>query len=256
MNFSNMATLTSEHIKKTLKDFKLTCHKVNYYDPVISVTSKRVFKMKDEYDNKFKLYDFTGKILIELNAQTSLLFSVNLPNNIFLANKLLKNKLYAKRSNDNFVSDCFNLIRKDINNISLLKDEALFVYRNGIHLLIRNTRELLPVIIFLQKVKRTIEYHFPDVDETIDISKFPAEFKNLLHVIKEWAIADDTKREEKIKRSSQIKIQKVIDAVSPKMNSINNYLNSFKDEPISYEASLLGNLAELITELSLIKRKG
>jgi hypothetical protein len=45
----------------------------------------------------------------------------------------------------------------------------------------------------------------------------------------------------------------VVDIVNPKMEIINSYLDSFKSEPLPYEATLIGNLAELVSELSLSK---
>jgi hypothetical protein len=45
------------------------------------------------------------------------------------------------------------------------------------------------------------------------------------------------------------KKNELVHIVSPLLNDINNYLSSFEDRPLSEEAILIGNLAELVTEL-------
>lgn len=42
-----------------------------------------------------------------------------------------------------------------------------------------------------------------------------------------------------------------MDVVSPRLSQINSYLDSFENKPLTHEASLLGNLAEIVTELKI-----
>lgn len=245
---------TSEHIKNSIKQFRPTSQKINLYDPNVRSTSTRLFKIKDDKGNSFKLYDFSDRIMLETKVKTALLFSVNQPDNICLANELLESNIYTDHSNDSLVLACVNLIRQDIQKIQLQKNEGLFVYGNAIQLLVDKTRQLNLEIEFLQKIKPIIEDKFPDTVEVIDASKIPKGLQDLVPYLKEWAISDDSERDEKIKKTSKPKLQKVIDSVNPKMDLINNYLDSFKDEAIPYEATLIMSLAELVAELKLPKR--
>ncbi|MDI3321307.1 hypothetical protein [Pinibacter soli] len=244
----------SEHIKNSTKQFKPTSQKINLYDPNVRNTCTRFFKIKDEKGNGFKLYDFSDRIMLETKVKTSLLFAINQPENICLANELLERNIYTNHSNDNSVLSCVDLIQQDIQEIQLQKNEALFVYRNVIKLLVDKARQLIPEIEFLQKIKLVIEDKFPDSVEIIDTSKIPKDLRDLVPYFEEWAISDDLERDEKIKKSSKSKLQKVVDIVNSKIKFVNNYLDSFGDEALPYEATLIMNLAELVAELTLPKR--
>lgn len=67
-----------------------------------------------------------------------------------------------------------------------------------------------------------------------------------LPLLKEWAISDDEERQEKIDSSSQEKLAIVVSRVYPHINAINDFLDSFGDQPLTNEAIMLGNLAELV----------
>ena len=64
-------------------------------------------------------------------------------------------------------------------------------------------------------------------------------------------IQDDCEREQLMEETSQKQKVKLLNTVNPLMNTINQFLDSFGDEPLSHEAILLGNLAELISELQI-----
>jgi hypothetical protein len=248
---------TAAHIKNTLKDFRPASQKIDLFDPNLRDNSTRVFKLKHKDGQKFKVYAFTERITIEIKIATSLHFSVNLPDNICLANKLLKNdyglKLFCNHSQDIAILSCIGLINTDIQNLRLKSNEGLFIYKNGIQLVVDKSRELIQEILTVQKISKILECIFPDSPETIDTSKIPGNLLDLIPILYEWAISDDVEREEKISKSSKGKLKKLVDIVNPKMEVINNYLDSFKSEPLSYEATLIGNLAELVSELSLSK---
>lgn len=249
---------TAEQIKILTKEFRPTSQKINIFDPNIQDTSTKFFKINDKEGNTFKLFAFSDRIKIETPLKTLLLFAINLPDIVCLANKILSNgsdtnKVYTDQSNDNSVLNCIKLIEQDLQDLGLETNEGLFIYRNVIQLTINKTRQLIPEISTLLKIKSKIEHRFPENPETVDVSKIPADLHDLIPILVEWAISDDLERDEKIKQSSKAKLKKVIDIVNPKINLINNYLNNFKDEPLPYEAILIGNLAELVSELTLIK---
>jgi len=248
---------TAAHIKNVLKDFRPTSQKINLSDSNLRDNSTRVFKLKDKDGHKFKVYAFTERIAIEIKLATSIHFSVNLPDNICLANKLLKNsyglKIFTNHSQDIAILNCISLINADIQNLRLKSNEGIIIYRNGIQLVVDKSRQLIQEILTLQKISEILERTFPDNPETIDTSKIPGNLLDLIPILSEWAISDDAEREEKISKSSKGKLKKMVDIVNPKMEIINSYLDSFKSEPLSYEATLIGNLAELVSELSLSK---
>lgn len=248
---------TAAHIKNVLKDFRPTSQKIDLFDPNLRDNSIRVFKLKDKDGQKCKVYAFTERITIEIKLTTSLHFSVNHPDNICSANNPLKNsfrhKIFTTRSNDSEILNCLELITTDIQKLQLKSNEGIFIYRNGIQLVIDKSRQLIEEILTFQEISKILKSRFPDNLETIDRSKIPANLKDLIPFLSEWAISDDVERDEKIRKSSKSILKKVVDIVNPKMDIINSYLDSFKSEPLPYEATLIGSLAELVCELTLQK---
>ena len=200
------------------------------------------------------MFLFSTRLSLEIKINTSLLFAVNLPNMLCRADKILdkqigEHKIYADNPNDTPVINCIDLIKNDVGDLHLKEHEGLFVYKNALQLVISQQRALIPEIDILIQLKSKIEQ--PEVESEIDISKVPEDLQDLIPFLKEWAISDDLERDEKINRSSKKKLMKVTNAVNSKMSIINNYLDSFEEEPLTYEAILIGNLAELVTEITL-----
>jgi hypothetical protein len=241
---------TSQYIRTTLKDFSPTSQKINLTNANIGI-STRVFKAKDHNGNKFKAFDFSERIMLEVAAKTSLLFAINLPNYIFSATNLQAPNIYIKHPKDKNVLSCVDFIKQEIKDINLRNNEAIFVYANAIQLLLDNSRGLIKEIKLLQQIKLIIEHNFPGSIDIIDTSKIPKDFKNLLPFIKEWAISDDQERSDKIRRTSKAKLQKLRDAIGPKLNLIDKYLDTFKNKSMHYEATLIGDLGVLGAELNL-----
>ena len=254
-NVSDNFMTTSEHIKTSLKKYKLANQKINHYNYNVHRTSLRLFKFKDEKGNRFKVYDFSDKIMVETKLQSSIHFAINQPDLICSANTLLENNIYTGNTNNSSVLVCVDLIKQDIQEIRLQKSEGLFVYSNAIQLLVDKSRELISEIAFLQKIKSIIEDKFPSTPEIVDNTKVPNDLQELIPLLKEWAISDDSERDEKIKISSKAKLQKVIDIVNPKMTLIDDYLDTFGDEPVPHEATLIMSLAELVAELTIPKSR-
>ena len=241
---------TSQYIRTTFKDFSLTSQKINLSDANIGI-STRLFKAKDHNGNKFKAYDFSDRIMLEVAANTSLLFAINLPNYVFSATNLQAPNIYVKHPKDKNILSCVDFIKQEIKDINLRNNEAIFIYANAIQLLLDKSRGLIKENNSLQQIKLIIEHNFPSQTDIIDVTKIPEDFKNLLPFIKEWAISDDQERSDKIKRTSKAKLQKLLDAIEPKLDLIDKYLNTFRNKSMHYEATLIGNLGELASELNL-----
>jgi hypothetical protein len=244
-----------KRIKDLLKEFRPTSQKTNRYNPNIQENCFRYFTFNKD-GIKIKAFIFSTKILLEIKVNTSLLFAVNIPDIICTANKALNkqiegHKIYTNNSNDSLIITCINLIENEIKDLRLKENEGLFVYNNVLHLAIYQQRELVPEINSLIKLKSKIEQ--PEIKSEIAFSNLPNDLQDLIPFLEKWALSDDDEREQKINQSSKIELAKVIDVVNPKMNIINNYLDSFKEEALPSEAILIGNLAELVTEITLLK---
>jgi len=258
-NLTNILIMTtSDYIKEKLIEFNLKSKKTNLFHPNLQRTSHRYFNLKMSTGATYRIFDFTEKIVIETAIKTCLLFTVNLPDKICLADKKLNTKtglkIYSSNTKDLKVIDCVNLIKKEIIDLRLQNNEGIYIYGNGITLNLNNSRELKPEILILQNLKSIIEDNFPENQEITDPFRLPTNLRNLAALFSEWAIQDDLEREEKIQKSSKIKLKRLIDLVYPKMDEINKYLDSFKTEPMPDEAILVGSLAELVSELINMKR--
>lgn len=79
----------------------------------------------------------------------------------------------------------------------------------------------------------------------------PANFIKFIPLIKQWAIYDDSDRSDKITRTSTKKLIHLFSSVNSDFNAINQYLDSYKRQPLPEHAILLGILAECATEAQL-----
>jgi hypothetical protein len=78
--------------------------------------------------------------------------------------------------------------------------------------------------------------------------KLPIDLHPLVPLISKWGIGDDEERWQKIQRSAYSTRQKLVDAVVPLLSAINEYLETFKGEPLSPEACELEDLAQAALE--------
>ena len=116
--------------------FRPTSQEVNLFDPNINDKSTRLFKFKDDKDNRFKIWVFTDKIKMETALATSLLFSINFPDKVCLANKILKEisgigKIFTDRSKDDQIQSCVELLKDNLRSLKFDKNEGLTVYGNS-----------------------------------------------------------------------------------------------------------------------------
>ncbi|MFT3935097.1 MAG: hypothetical protein QM726_15830 [Chitinophagaceae bacterium] len=213
--------------------------------------STRVFKIQDDEKTKFKIYDFSDRIMLEVSTNISMLFSINKPYIIFSANKRIGKNIYIEKSEEK-VLVCVDLIQDEVDSLNLKNNEAIFVCGNAIQILLDKTRTLVPEIKLLKQIKSIIELHFPGKEETFDPSIIPENLKDLIPLIKEWAIPDDQDRSDKVEKTSKVKLLKLFNIIEPKLDIIDAYLDSFEDKPMTHEAMLIGNLGELGAELRLV----
>lgn len=89
----------------------------------------------------------------------------------------------------------------------------------------------------------------------IDFSELPPQFKPIIPLISTWGKTDDSHREELRENANRKELQAVVAEVRPYFPAINEYLDSFRDQPMPEVATLLGALAEFAAETELLLKE-
>jgi hypothetical protein len=251
---------TVQDIRNKVKMFRPTSQEVNLFDPNLNDKSTRLFKFKDDQDNKFKVWVFTETIKLETPLTTSLIFSINFPDNVCLAKKLLFTEygigeIFAVNSKDDQIHLCIKLLKDNLKSLNFDLNEGLTVYRNSLQLTLKQNRQILPEIVVFKKIKSLIELHFPDEPYETDYSDLPIDLRQLLLKLKSFVIRDDFERGELIKGLSTKQRTDLIKLIGPKIGEINLFLDKFGDKPLTEGAIGLQCLAELTTEITNDRNK-
>lgn len=246
---------TKQEIRNKVKIFRPTSQEVNLFDPNLNDKSTRLFKFKDDQDNRFKIWVFTDTVKLETHLTTSLLFSINFPDKVCLAKKLLVEesgvgKIFTNNSKDDQVKLCIKLLNDDLKSLDFDFNEGLTVYKNALQLTLKQDRQLLPELEIFKKIKSLIEQNFPDETDEIDFSDLPTELRQILMKFGAFAISDDFERDEKIQTLTKKQRTDFIETLEPKLEKINSFLNTFSDKPLTEGAIRLQSLAELLIELT------
>jgi hypothetical protein len=80
-----------------------------------------------------------------------------------------------------------------------------------------------------------------------DFSTLPTSLRPLIPLLAKWSIDDDEERSRKLQRCARSTRLKLVEAVIPKLSSINEYLDSFGENP-PQEACSFGSLAQAALE--------
>ncbi|ATP55248.1 hypothetical protein CPT03_01605 [Pedobacter ginsengisoli] len=83
------------------------------------------------------------------------------------------------------------------------------------------------------------------------MENIPTELRVLVPLLNKWCISDDVERARLLEKTSKNKKEELMNTVNPLLPKINTFLDSFGDDPLSDEAILLGDLAQLVCELNL-----
>jgi hypothetical protein len=107
---------TEQEIRNKIKIFRPTSQEVNLFDQNLNDKSIRLFKFKDDQDNRFKIWFFTSLLKLEIPLTTSLYFSINIPDKVCFANKKLKEingigKIYTDNSKNDQIINCIELLK-------------------------------------------------------------------------------------------------------------------------------------------------
>jgi hypothetical protein len=192
---------------------------------------------------------------LETPLTTSLLFSINFPDKVCLAKKLLLDesgigKIFTDNSKDDQIQLCIKLLKDDLKSLNFDFNEGLTVYRNSLQLTLKQDRQMLPEIEIFKKIKSLIELNFPDEIKEIDYSDLPTELRQILMKFGSLAISDDFERDEKIKTLTKKQRTDFIETLEPKLENINSFLDTFSDNPLTEGAIGLQSLAILLIELT------
>lgn len=87
----------------------------------------------------------------------------------------------------------------------------------------------------------------PTENEAADI-ELPARFADLADILRDWGIADDLERSDKIRDASEQELRKLLAAVEPRLAAISSYLNDREQNPGSNAADNLGAIMEATFE--------
>lgn len=104
-------------------------------------------------------------------------------------------------------------------------------------------------ILHAPVIKKLLEKYFPRESSNSNFGGLPLNLAILAPLLTKWAVSDDHLRHELIDHSDQAEIEEVVSIVSPLMPEINSYLDGFQGKSMPDEAMLVGNLAELVSEL-------
>jgi hypothetical protein len=246
---------TEQEIRNKVKIFRPTSQEVNLFDPNLNDKSTRLFKFKDDQDNRFKIWVFTDTVKLETPLTTSLLFSINFPDKVCLAKKILLEesgigKIFTNNSKDDKIKLCIKLLNDDLKSLNFDFNEGLTVYRNSLQLTLKQDRQMLPEIEIFKKIKSLIELNFPDEIEEIDFSDLPTDLRQILMKFGSLAISDDFERDEKIKSLTKKQRTDFIETLEPILENINSFLDTFSDKPLTEGAIGLQSLAILLIELT------
>jgi hypothetical protein len=153
--------------------------------------------------------------------------------------------------NDNNAITFLHEILFFLGTLELSDREGASFYNNKMRFILLPERDIIKILdsmIELINKNRLVFYARPK--QTILKKNIPANLMELFPLLKKYAIADDSERAELVEAMDAKNRKELLAIVNPLFPEINNFLNSFKDSPLTHEATLIGNLAELVSELT------
>jgi hypothetical protein len=224
--------------------------------------SFRVIIAKDYKGYKMEVDEFEDLFQIGIKVESDLAFSINNPDKLFgftdpTSISDFPYKVYfSDNENDlNLLHQSefipfWNSFSAKIKDLELSQNEGVFIYSNVIYLAISPTRNLIPIVDYvIDLINDNSSIFQKSRNERIYARNIPERLRHLIPLMKKWSVGDDSEREQMIEETGEKQKKKLIKLVYPFMIEINEFLDSFGDEALSNEAVLLGNLAELVSEL-------
>jgi hypothetical protein len=221
---------------------------------------------------RIELHASKSLLRLEVGVETTFACSINRPDRISLMNEPLSEppglprtlvfenpafrKLPGQADLRDWLSQPEN--RAAVDSLNLSQRESVHIYGNSLVFIFEPPRsidaalaDILALAERLPKDDARVPCGCFEIDNLIlDPSKLPEDLRLLVPHIRAWAIGDDVRREEKLRTAEREQKSRLLRDVSPYLDCINAYLDSFGDETLPDEAILLGNLAEAVSEIT------
>lgn len=217
------------------------------FNPNIKDNSDRVLVI----DKQVRIREFSNLISIEIAIDTTIAVAVNKPDKVCLINKPFKidGFPYPLFCGDGFAENPDSCLKDNVGlfkGLDLSSNEFLIIYKNQICFYADKNRNFTSLVDKLKAISKQL----PKVDKTvIDLKGLPKSLKILVPLTEKWSISDDELRDQLISSLKSIDKVEIVTKVDPLINNINDYLNSFKQNPLTEIAQKIGNLTELYEEI-------
>jgi hypothetical protein len=124
------------------------------------------------------------------------------------------------------------------------KGEALHFYRNCLVLYVR-VEDLSTVLVSSMVALAAI---IPKEDKDTDDLELPADFTDLVSILRDWGVPDDEERSDRICDASEQELRYLLAVIEPRMGSIHSYLSDTTENSASNAAANLGRIVEATIE--------
>jgi hypothetical protein len=228
----------------------------------LNESSFRRLIVKDYKQLKIQIDEYRTLYSIGIKVNSILTLSINKPDRIFLFNtpkalpglpyKIYVSSDYNLSPNEHF-KRFWNFIIELLQKLKLSGNESIFIYRNYIFFVLNPNRDLSSILDdIIALIKANDKIFKKDFPKKISVKGIPNNLKPLLPFLK-FSVSDDVEREQLIDEMEVGQKKKLVNAVDPFMHEINQYLSSFRDQPLDEVAILIQDLAELVSELKMRK---
>ena len=222
----------------------------------------RSLSIKDFKQHKIEIYDFGSLCSIEIRISTDAAFAINNPDRVLYYDipvylDAIPYTIYVSDSNIDLVEKIYfhkvcEALGRFLKHINIVPEESVFVTWSAIFFAFKTDRNLILILEGIVELLNTNNEIFKRTVRNMFLAKnIPEQLRLLVPLIKKYGIPDDTEREQLREGMKKNKKTQLIETIAPYMSEINKFLDSFKEEPLSEEATRVGNLAELVTELMI-----
>lgn len=233
-----------------------------YSNANVQGVSHRQLALSNLNGFRIRVDDFETMCSVGIKVNSVFAFSINRPDPTFAyIIPVRKNgfpyEIYISKYKPNFsIGDLdrfFSVMAEFLIELRLQAEEGFFIYSNLVSFVLRTDRDITRILRESTCILTLDPTIFSTSKKEISFSNkdIPDILKPLSPLLKEWAISDDSEREVARNNMTHAEKRELIDIVWPLMSEINKYLDSFERRPVPEAATLIGSLAELVSELKV-----